>query len=269
MQGFADSLVEVGITRVAAAPSSTIAPLYQGSREEHRRLLIAGRSILREMSASSTLQNAATPLLFHPDLHARNIFVSKHDPTIVTDIIDWQGASVEPAFWYADETPDFVASDDEICGKAFAACSAFLIPKLYLPQMIDENLFRPYRYCYRTWKDGVAAYRHEMAETLAHWNDLGLQVDRPDVDSNVFHEDQKAYDLFVTAQTLKKDLAGLLNCETDGWVKAEAYSSTKKAHDEIFRGMLQAVVEDDDPSPSETVEDEATLRAIWPFDLDV
>ncbi|KAM3414317.1 hypothetical protein BST61_g11613 [Cercospora zeina] len=133
---------------------------------------------------------------------------------------------------------------------------------------MDENLFRPYRYCYRTWKDGIAAYRHEITETLKHWDDLRLQVDRPELDSNAIFEDKKAYDLFVTAQTLKKDLAGLLDCATDGWVEAHAYSATKKAHDELFRGMLLAVLDKTDPDPSETVEDEETLRAIWPFDLE-
>ncbi|KAM3414316.1 hypothetical protein BST61_g10965 [Cercospora zeina] len=119
LQGFADSLVDVGVARLPTAYSHTSAPPYQGSPGEHRKLLSAGRSILRAMSASPKIQKAATPLLFHPDLHARNIFVSENDPTVVTDIIDWQGAGVEPAFWYADETPDFATSADETCAKAF------------------------------------------------------------------------------------------------------------------------------------------------------
>jgi hypothetical protein len=187
----------------------------------------------------------------------------------VTDIIDWQGTSVEPAFWYADETPDFANPNDELCVQTFVACSAFLIPKLAAAQRMDENIFRPYRYCYRTWKDGIAAYRHELAETLERWSGLDLRVDRPEIDVDFICEDKKSYDLFVTAQTLKKDLAGLLECETDGWVRVEAYKATKKYHNELFYGMLQSVLENDDPDPSETVKDEETLRAIWPFDLDV
>lgn len=59
------------------------------------------------MSASAQIQGAATPVLLHHDLNKRNIFVSEDDPAIVTSIIDWQSTSIEPAFWYADEAPDF------------------------------------------------------------------------------------------------------------------------------------------------------------------
>lgn len=34
-------------------------------------------------------------------------FVSEDDPTIITAMIDWQSSSIEPAFWYTDEAPDF------------------------------------------------------------------------------------------------------------------------------------------------------------------
>ena len=33
--------------------------------------------------------------------------MSGDDPTFVTGLIDWQSTSVEPAFVYANETPDF------------------------------------------------------------------------------------------------------------------------------------------------------------------
>jgi hypothetical protein len=46
--------------------------------------------------------------LLHPDIHKRNIFVSEEDPSQVTAIIDWRSTSIEPAFVYANHTPDFV-----------------------------------------------------------------------------------------------------------------------------------------------------------------
>lgn len=51
----------------------------------------------------------AAPTLYHADLHKRNVFVSDDDPTIITGLIDWQSSSIEPAFEYADEVPDFAA----------------------------------------------------------------------------------------------------------------------------------------------------------------
>jgi aminoglycoside/choline kinase family phosphotransferase len=59
------------------------------------------------MSEEPRIRNAATPTLLHPDLHKRNIFVSDDDPAVITGIIDWQSSSIEPAFWYADDVPDF------------------------------------------------------------------------------------------------------------------------------------------------------------------
>lgn len=50
----------------------------------------------------------ATPTLLHPDVYKRNIFVSEEDPSKVTAIIDWQSTSIEPAFVYANHTPDLV-----------------------------------------------------------------------------------------------------------------------------------------------------------------
>jgi hypothetical protein len=46
--------------------------------------------------------------LLHPDIHKRNIFVSEEDSSQVTAIIDWRSTSIEPAFVYANHTPDFV-----------------------------------------------------------------------------------------------------------------------------------------------------------------
>jgi len=61
-----------------------------------------------ELAKTSTIKNVAIPTLLHPDIHKRNIFVSGEDPSQITTIIDWQSTSIEPAFVYANHTPDFV-----------------------------------------------------------------------------------------------------------------------------------------------------------------
>lgn len=105
---------------------------------------------------AANLHTSTTPTLFHPDLHMRNIFVSDENPSAIKSIIDWQAASIEPAFWYADEVPDF-ATGNEICAQAFNLASEFYTPKLAGPRLMDDNIFRPFRYSYRTWKDGAVA----------------------------------------------------------------------------------------------------------------
>ena len=265
---YCDGLIDAGLSRVPQVDDEfRKRPIYQGSPETHLALLESARAVLKQMAMNSRFCSSASPLLFHPDLHMRNIFVSEDDPSVITSIIDWQGTSVEPAFWYSDEVPDF-ATGSELCTKAFELSSQFLTPKLSGPRLMDEGLFRPFRCCYRTWKDGAVALRHELIETARLWEELGFEgrcpFALPTLDELANHA--KEYKLFEAAQTLRTDLCSLLNTASDGWVPPENWKETQSTHKELFDGMLQAVVSnpnvDDEP-----VKDELTLRAIWPFDI--
>ena len=96
------------------------------------------------------------------------------------------------AFGYADYIPDFAApvtdaSPEEklaeiqsaLCRQAFDACLQGLIPKLYAARALDHNLLRPFRYCHRIWRDGAAAFRHELIVLSTRWNELGLAGSYP------------------------------------------------------------------------------------------
>jgi hypothetical protein len=234
------------------------------------------------MSGDPRIRDVATPTLFHPDLHERNIFVSDDDPTIITGIIDWQSCSIEPAFWYADEVPDFarpiahssvedrLEPNSELCAKAFDVCTQYLVPKLSDPRLMDEVLFRPFRYCYRTWKDGAVAFRHELIETSQHWKELSLAglcpFPIPTPEELAVH--QKEYKSFETAHELRNNLSSLLNAASDGWVPPEDWEAAELAHREMFHGMLQAVLTNENSDDDETIKGEGDLRAIWPFDTD-
>ena len=65
------------------------------------------QSTLEAIADIEAVKVASKPSLFHPDFHARNIFVGLDDPTYITGIIDWQSAVIEPAFVNAAEIPDF------------------------------------------------------------------------------------------------------------------------------------------------------------------
>lgn len=255
-------------------------PSYHGSVQTHLELLKQGRAVLHAMSADTRVQDAASPTLFHPDLHKRNIFVSDNDPSVITAIIDWQSSSIEPAFWYADEVPDFAACatstssalkvhDGELCKKAYEACTQFLVPKLARPRLMDEGMFRPFWYCYRTWKDGIVAFRHELIETSKAWRALGFAGScpfaLPTTEDLALH--RKNYRLFEAAQNLRHDLSSLLDSASDGWVPPENWEAVKLQNMAMFKGMLQAVLENPDPDDDEPVRDERNLRDIWPFDL--
>jgi hypothetical protein len=230
------------------------------------------------MSADSRVHDAAVPTLFHPNLHKRNILVSEDDPSIITGIIDWQSSSIEPAFWYADEVPDFATclspsgssaqsvDDGDLCTKAYEVCTT---PNLAQPRLMNESLFRPLRYCYRTWKDGAVAFRHELIQASKDWEALGLSgscpFSLPTPDETDLH--QKEYRRFEAAQNLKRDLSSLLDCAYDGWVPPEGWEAAKAGNRAMYKGMLQAVLENKDPDDDEPIRNEGDLRDIWPFDL--
>ncbi|KAL4804115.1 kinase-like domain-containing protein [Aspergillus unguis] len=270
LTAYCDGLVDAGLSRVPAVDTEAQErPIYHGSPETHLTLLDETRLVLKQLAMDTRIIESSQPLLFHPDLHMRNIFVAEDDSTTVTGIIDWQSASIEPAFWYADEVADF-ATGNEICAKAFDLTSRFCTPKLAAPRLQDENLFRPLRYCWRTWKDGAVALRHDMIETARIWDKLELPghcpYPLPSLEEQENHK--KACKLFEAAQQLRTELASLLGIQTDGWVPVDRWEATRLAHRELFDGMLQAVLENEDPNDDEPVRDEATLRSIWPFDLD-
>lgn len=279
LQAYCDGLIDAGIARVPPDSERPQGPRYQGLPSEHLCLLESGRAVIKNMAEDARILEAAAPTLFHPDLHKRNIFVSENDPTVITGIIDWQSASIEPGFWYSEDIPDFArytpdTSDQsnpnsELCAQAFDGCVNLLIPKLAVPRSLDESLFRPFRYCYRTWKDSVVPFHHELIETSRHWTDLGLPglcpyaIPVPEVLTR--HEEH--YRRFVAACELRRDLSRLLNTASDGWVPSEDWEATSLAHKEMFAKILEAVLDYEDPDNIEPIKSERELREIWPFDL--
>uniref|UniRef100_A0A093V1W7 Altered inheritance of mitochondria protein 9, mitochondrial n=1 Tax=Talaromyces marneffei PM1 TaxID=1077442 RepID=A0A093V1W7_TALMA len=211
---YCDGLVDAGLSRIP--PKDYLAekrPSYHGSVQAHLDILQRCRSVLKEMCKDPRIQAAAT---LHPDLHKRNIFVSETDSSKITGIIDWQWTSIEPAFWYADDVPDFAVTDDSdnnLCAKAFGACTRFLTPKLSGPRLMDDNLFRPFLYSYRTWKDGAVALRHEPIETTRKWNELGFVGQNKDP-----RNEEPVKDEAVLRSIWPFDLSSLDTSSLIGWV---------------------------------------------------
>lgn len=70
-------LVILDISPINASPNKKLS--YYGSIEEHRRLLTLGRAIAAELVKDSRIKLPAAPILLHPDVHKRNIYVSADD----------------------------------------------------------------------------------------------------------------------------------------------------------------------------------------------
>jgi hypothetical protein len=277
LEAYADGLIDAGISRVPIiTPNDKKLLRYQGDASTHFQLLQNGRDVLRQIASDHRVKLASSPTLFHPDFHKRNIFVSENDPAEVTSIIDWQSASIEPAFWYTDRVPDFAQIRDgdsdpasRLCAKAFEACFRYHVPRLDLPRSMDESFFRPFRYCHRTWKDGAVAFRHELIETARLWDELGFSnpCPYPLPSSGELANHLREYRFFEAAQNLRVDLARLIDADIDGWVPCDKWEEAKASEKQMFSGMLQAVLENEDDDPEEPIRSEADLREIWPFDL--
>lgn len=266
---------------------------HQGSIEEHIRLLSISREVIKRLIDNPIIQSAASPTLLHADLHKRNIYVSDDDPTIVTGLIDWQSTSVEPAFVYASETPDFAAHPDSVllahddqekpaaerktgkdrkykdallCSQTFDVCMTGFVPKLRAARALDDTLLRPFRYCHTSWKDSATAVRQELIEVSKNWKKLGMSGSCPYLPSEEeLAEHKKQYEDFENVQKLKLWLIRVLNTNSDGWVPADAWEWSKMAHWDAFEKWMQTARDAMGAGDEDMTEGKA--RKMWPFDM--
>lgn len=110
LHAYCSGLIDAGFSKIPKTGGPVDELPYRGSIQEHLRLLSISEKVIQELIKAPVIQQVGSPTLLHPDIHKRNIYVSEEDPSCVTAIIDWQSTSIEPAFVYANETPD-IAED--------------------------------------------------------------------------------------------------------------------------------------------------------------
>lgn len=256
------------------------------------RLLGISRAVIERLIENPLVQGATSPALLHPDLHKRNIYVSDDDPTMITGLIDWQSTSIEPAFVYTNETPDFATYPDHvatsnddlknpteakgvdekkqkdvlICRQTFEVCMMG-VPKLRAARALDETLLRPFRYCCSSWRDSAAALRQELLEVSQKWIELGLPGSCPYLPTQEeVAEHKEQYEDFETVQKLKVWLIGFLDTDSDGWVPTDAWEWSKKAHRAAFDKWMEARQEVAKETPQTNEMSEEKAQRMWPFD---
>ena len=112
LRDYCEGLADTGLTRLPKVNVPQVLS-YHGSAEEHYNLIQTTRAVFRKLIGNPLVENASAPILLLADFHKRNIFVSANDPTTVSGFIDWQSTSIEPAFVYTDEYPDFATGDPD------------------------------------------------------------------------------------------------------------------------------------------------------------
>ncbi|KAL5050138.1 hypothetical protein BDW71DRAFT_216885 [Aspergillus fruticulosus] len=105
---YCNGLVDAGLSQISPIDTEPKRLIYHGSPEVYLALLKCTCPMLKQMAANTQIRNSATPLLFYPDLHMRNVFILDDNPSATTSIID----------------------SSETCAKAFDLPSQFYTPKL-------------------------------------------------------------------------------------------------------------------------------------------
>ncbi|EFW14143.1 conserved hypothetical protein, partial [Coccidioides posadasii str. Silveira] len=183
-------------------------------------------------------------------------------------IIDWQCASVEPAFYYADDAPDFAkvppegtseSSEEMLCSQAYELGWALLAPRLGETRKIDETLLRPFRYCHQTWRDGFVPFTHELMQLREAWKKLGFKKNCPI--PALSQEEMRSYKeqlgIYNGMLEFRQDMVETLGVEGDGWVSEDHWEGVKKAHQYFYKTIMASMEND---------KDREELRTMWPFD---
>lgn len=199
---------------------------------------------------------------------------------VVTGFIDWQLTRIEPAFYYANDVPDFAtfpASNEEtqtnksakvkelesLCSQADVAGLAMLALRMNAARNVDETLLRPFRYCHRTWRDSLVPFTYELLELQKHWTTLGfkepcsLPRDFTDPDPDQAHVYRQREEMFNDAMEIKGDLQESVGTNDEGWVFPELLEEKKS----ISQSLWDVIV-----CNAEDQKDRNELASVWPFD---
>ena len=239
--------------------------------------------MMKILCDDSRIQNASSPVLFHPDLNKRNITVSEEQPELITSFIDWQHARVEPGWEYSYESPDFseplldTSGNSETEEKIADACSQtlnaslqLLVPKVGIGRTINEDMIDPIRYSRRIWRGGAAQYREMLIRLSPRWHELGLPGSCPfrlptSEELTAHEKDMKKHEL---ACTLLENLPKVLQTNREGWVHADDWEASKARHKEVFAYMAQYMADPSSYDKDEEPVSEEEFRQLWLYDLD-
>ncbi|KAL3422795.1 hypothetical protein PVAG01_04542 [Phlyctema vagabunda] len=293
LSAYSSGLVTNKYSKFPCSEINISRPSYFGKVDEHRNLLQSAQIILQNLITQAPIQIAALPTLLHPDLHARNIYVKDDEPTSITCLIDWQSSSIEPAFIYAGEVPDFAMppsdesgeestnsaaeeptgsnlTEEDIrlrkvasyCSQAYDICTKSFIPKLRIARSVDPLLVRPFQYANTSWRDSTTAVRQEFIELADRWYDLDLAGPAPyNLTPTELETHEKGYKAFEHVQKLKVMLMKMLGTDSDGWVPLDRWEEVRRAHKAVFEMALETAREGENASMSED-----DVRELWPFD---
>ena len=243
--------------------------------------------MIRALIERNDVKKASTPNLFRQDLHARNIFVSDEDPTQITSIIDWQSCSIEPAWHYSHETPDFCTASIEtglplsgddgakrdlairrlekdvtLCRKMWEITLHAKARELFVGRVLDQDILHLLHYAPQSWKLGNIGLRLDLLAWSRRWSDeLGMAGEYP---YRPTREELERYAVlqedYDEADRLKERVQRTLNVGEEGWVPINRWAETQTACKALYAQWLEEAQASGGTAAVEKA------KRMWPWD---
>ncbi|PYI05287.1 hypothetical protein BO78DRAFT_318249, partial [Aspergillus sclerotiicarbonarius CBS 121057] len=274
---YSDALVDAGLSMLPYINAfDRERPDSYGTLSAAIDLLQQSRPLLQGICADPVVQTVASPLLWHPNLQKRKVFVDENDPTLVTAIIGWHNASVDPTFWHAFETPDFASYTDgpagPLCSSQFQDTVRGFAPSFAAPRSLGPELFQPLLRSWRVWRDGVPNLCKDLSVVAERWQEFGLGGPSPfpPYPPEAIREGLKMYTQLRTNEAFRSTVAGLLSVSHDGWVPIHRWERTKCHHNSLrylFLGGNRDCMSNSSSPVVRILADEKFRGAHWPFEL--
>ncbi|KIX00111.1 uncharacterized protein Z518_10248 [Rhinocladiella mackenziei CBS 650.93] len=243
---------------------------HSGTAPEQIALLEIAVKLMQILSSHSDLVRHAKPTFCHTDLHMGNIFISEHDPSKISAIIDWQFTQIAPMFlqarWPAflnppeknpaglvrpklpDNYGDLDGEEKELAEYEFKQVTAAKAYELrcYLdnPDAYNAmNIPRVYRElfirCGETWEEGPVPLRTCLIEIFNCWQDLGLPGECPypfhKEDIQTHEKEFEEYEEWHHAREFAKEY---LNTDAHGWISPEMDFTKKQEQNKALFNLF-------------------------------
>lgn len=258
------------------------------SIDEYKNLLEKANMALPILSHDSRVADVSDSVLWHPDLHLGNIFVSPTEPSIIEGIIDWQSSQTSPLFIQAQfpefmtppkdytfgpDLPSLPAGFNELSpeqqeqatkekelasrSKYYEMASLAHNQRVYNAMKLDRRLWEPFTYCQLFSQGSLVPLRECLIRLSQDWSALGLPGNCPfritETERGRHDEQRLQYEDICYLWDLVK---GQLLTDNAGWVPNDRWEATQKANKELYNMYIETMSEELTPEA-------ATKR--WPF----
>ncbi|KAF4550160.1 Phosphotransferase enzyme-like protein 1 [Elsinoe fawcettii] len=245
--------------------------LYMPDRREKLKAINVYLSIFTHVLTWDT--DISAGCLWYSDLHGGNIFVDPKNPTIITGLIDWQGAEITPLYYQAQQPclidyagPEIHGLERPVLPTEFSTMTKdeqYQARQLWL----NQSLCALYRKLVlllagNLLVDGEAAYLAQAVELYGKWSDVATDSSVCPLSVSKDEEEKiyAAYEAWSRAMQVMADVRKVIPeiYPGKGLVRHEDYESTIEALNEMRDKVINEY--------ATSVDERTRWRSKWPFE---